>query len=54
MVVLTCLADRITHLPGNCLRVLYDQAVIAEGNQILDPADFAERVNRLMISALAK
>ena len=39
---------------GNCLRVLYDQALIAEGNQILDPADFAERINQLMVSALAK
>ncbi|MFT5233006.1 MAG: molecular chaperone HtpG [Candidatus Krumholzibacteriia bacterium] len=38
----------------SCLRVLYDQALIAEGNQILDPADFAERVNQLMVSALEK
>jgi molecular chaperone HtpG len=30
-------------------RVLYDQAVIAEGSKVKDPLAFARRVNELMV-----
>jgi molecular chaperone HtpG len=33
-------------------RVLYDQAVIAEGSRIKDPAAFARRVNELLVQAV--
>ncbi|MBW7996441.1 MAG: molecular chaperone HtpG [Candidatus Glassbacteria bacterium] len=35
-------------------RLLYEQAVIAEGSRLPDPASFAERVNRLLLSELEK
>ena len=34
-------------------RLLYDQAVIAEGSRIKDPAAFAKRVNELIAGAAA-
>jgi molecular chaperone HtpG len=34
-------------------RLLYDEAVIAEGSRIKDPAAFAKRVNDLIASAAA-
>ncbi len=33
-------------------RLLYDQAVVAEGNKITDPSAFAERLNSLMLMAV--
>jgi molecular chaperone HtpG len=30
------------------IRILYDQAVLAEGSRLKDPADFARRVNELL------
>jgi HSP90 family molecular chaperone len=30
-------------------RLLYDQAVIAEGSRIKDPAGFAQRINKLLV-----
>jgi molecular chaperone HtpG len=38
---------------GNYARLLYDQAVIAEGSKVKDPAGFAKRVNELLAKALA-
>jgi molecular chaperone HtpG len=35
----------------NFARVLYDQAVIAEGSKIKDPLAFARRVNDLLVKA---
>ena len=34
-------------------RLLYEQAVIAEGSKLKDPAGFARRVNELLARALA-
>ena len=34
-------------------RLLYDEAVIAEGSRVKDPAAFARRVNELMVKVLA-
>jgi molecular chaperone HtpG len=31
------------------IRILYDQAVLAEGSRLKDPADFAKRVNELLV-----
>ena len=33
-------------------RLLYDQAVIAEGSKVKDPAGFARRLNELMAQVL--
>ncbi|HKB02362.1 MAG TPA: hypothetical protein VKD90_09085, partial [Gemmataceae bacterium] len=33
-------------------RLLYEQAVIAEGSKLKDPAGFARRVNELMARSL--
>ena len=33
--------------------VLYDQAVIAEGSRINDPAAFAKRINTLLVNGIA-
>jgi molecular chaperone HtpG len=30
-------------------RLLYDQAVIAEGSRIADPTSFAQRINELLV-----
>jgi molecular chaperone HtpG len=35
-------------------RILYDQAVIAEGSRVKDPSAFARRVNELMANAVRK
>ncbi len=35
-------------------RLLYEQAVIAEGSRLADPASFAKRVNSLLLSELEK
>ena len=35
-------------------RLLYDQAVIAEGSKLKDPAGFARRVNELMAKTLGR
>jgi molecular chaperone HtpG len=35
----------------NFARVLYDQAVIAEGSKVKDPLAFARRVNELLVQA---
>jgi len=32
-------------------RILYDQAVIAEGSKVKDPTAFAKRVNELLVKA---
>jgi molecular chaperone HtpG len=32
----------------NYVRLLYDQAVVAEGSRVQDPAAFARRINELM------
>ena len=34
---------------GDLSRVLFDQALLAEGGQLDDPATFVARVNRLML-----
>ena len=34
-------------------RLLFDQAVVAEGSRIKDPAGFARRVNELMTKVIA-
>jgi molecular chaperone HtpG len=33
-------------------RLLYEQAVVAEGSRLQDPAAFAERVNKLLLGEL--
>ena len=33
-------------------RLLYDQAVVAEGSTITDPADFAKRINNLIAQSV--
>ncbi len=33
-------------------RLLYDQAVIAEGSKVRDPAAFARRINELLVGAV--
>ena len=35
-------------------RVLYDLSVIAEGSRIQDPADFARRVNELLVARVSQ
>jgi len=35
-----------------CGRLLYDEAVIAEGSRIADPTAFARRINELMAAQL--
>ena len=35
-------------------RLLYEQAVIAEGSRLPDPAAYAERVNRLLLGELGR
>jgi len=34
--------------------VLYDQAMLAEGGELDDPATFVRRVNRLLVEGLAE
>ena len=35
---------------GDWSRVLFDQALLAEGGQLEDPASFVKRVNQLMLA----
>jgi molecular chaperone HtpG len=34
---------------GEYARLLYDQAVVAEGSRVQDPADFARRINDVLV-----
>jgi molecular chaperone HtpG len=37
---------------GELAHVLYDQAMLAEGGELEDPATFVRRVNRLIVEGL--
>ena len=36
---------------GDWANLLFEQAVLADGGQLEDPAGFVQRVNRLMLNA---
>ena len=42
-----CIRDRI----GDWARLLLDQAVLAEGGQLDDPAAFVRRMNAMLVGA---
>jgi molecular chaperone HtpG len=46
--VVTRLKDEVRHF-DDWANVLFDQAVLAEGGQLDDPATFVKRVNQLML-----
>jgi len=46
--VVTRLKDEVRHF-DDWANVLFDQAVLAEGGQLDDPATFVKRINQLML-----
>jgi hypothetical protein len=49
--VAASLCDRDDARVESFARILYDQAVIAEGSKVKDPVAFAQRVNELLVQA---